>query len=282
MNLIDKILSSINSLPTLPTIFAQLSEAMDDEYVANQRIAQLISSDQASAFKILKVANSPLFGVQKKIESINQALLFLGHTEVKNILLALSIVKKFNTKGDSHGLRHIDLWAHSIATGIISRNLALISGQQKVDNYFLTGILHDIGKLIFIEFIPKEYLEAVKFAGNEKILIQDAEKEILKIDHAQAGQRFAEKWKMPQYIQEAIQYHHIVQTPRGTNHLISILHISNIIARIMRLGYSGDNLVPQPNIVAWDDIEINRGDIISLKEKILSDYKIAVHTLLID
>jgi putative nucleotidyltransferase with HDIG domain len=282
MNIIDKILNSINNLPTLTTIYTQLSEAIDDEYASNQRISQLISSDQASSFKILKVANSPLFGIQRKIESINQALLFLGHAEVKNILSTLSIVKQFNTRGDSHGLRPVDLWAHSIGVGIISRNLALISGQKKVDNYFLAGVLHDIGKLIFLEFVPKEYMFAVEFAENENIPIKDAEKEILKIDHTQVGQLLAEKWKMPQYIQDVIQYHHSAQTPKGSSHLLSTVHISNIMARIMRLGFSGDNLVPQPNMMVWDEVEIEKGDLISLQEKIVNDFKNAVHTLLVD
>ncbi|MDQ7816637.1 MAG: HDOD domain-containing protein [Melioribacteraceae bacterium] len=282
MNIIDKILNSINNLPTLTTIYNQLSEAIDDEYASNQRISQLISSDQATSLKILKVANSPLFGIQGKIESINQALLFLGHTEVKNILSTLSIVKQFNTRGDSHGLRPVDLWAHSIGVGIISRNLALISGHKKVDNYFLAGILHDIGKLIFLEFVSKEYMFAVEFAENENIPIKDAEKEILKIDHTQAGQLLAEKWKMPQYIQDVIQYHHSAQTPKGSSHLLSTVHISNIMARIMRLGFSGDNLVPQPNMMVWDEVEIEKGDLISLQEKIVNDFKNAVHTLLVD
>lgn len=282
MNIVDKILNSVSALPTLPTIYAQLSEALDDEFVSNQRIAQIISSDQSSSFKILKVANSPLFGVQKKIESITQALLFLGHTEVKNILLALSIIKQFNSKGEPNSLRSVDLWAHSIATGIISRNLALNSGLKKVDNYFLAGILHDIGKVIFLEFVPEEYKVAVKLAKDENIPIKNAEQEVLKIDHTQAGQVLAEKWKIPSYIQEAIQYHHSGQTPKGTNHLLSTVHIANIIARIMKLGFSGDNLIPQPNIIVWDEISLNKGDILSLSEKTLQDFKHAVHALLID
>lgn len=282
MNIVDKIFTSINALPTLPTIFAQLSEALEDEYASNQRIAQIISSDQASSFKILKVANSPIFGVQRKIESINQALLFLGHTEVKNILLALSIIKQFDSKGDLNSLRSVDLWAHSIATGIICRNLAILSGQKKADNYFLAGVLHDIGKLLFLQFAHQEYVAAVKFARDEKTSIIIAEREILKIDHAQAGQVLAEKWKIPSYIQDTIQYHHSAQTPKGTSHLLSTVHLANIIARIMKLGFSGDNLIPRPNIIVWNEISLDKGTIIALSDKILSDYKNAIHTLLID
>lgn len=282
MNLVDKILTSLNALPTLPTIFARLSEALEDEYASNQMIAQIISSDQASSFKVLKVANSPIFGVQRKIESINQALLFLGHTEIKNILLALSIIKQFDSKGDLNSLRSVDLWAHSIATGVICRNLAIVSGQKKVDNYFLAGILHDVGKLLFLQFARQEYATAVMFARDERIPIIIAEREILKIDHTQAGQILSEKWKIPSYIQETVQYHHSAQTPKGTNHLLSTVHIANIIARIMKLGFSGDHLIPQPNIAVWSEISLDKGVIISLSEKILSDYKNAIHTLLID
>lgn len=282
MTIVDKIFGSINALPTLPTIFAQLSEALEDEYASNQRIAQIISSDQAASFKVLKVANSPIFGVQRKIESINQALLFLGHTEVKNILLTLSIIKQFDGRGDLNAFRSVDLWAHSIATGIICRNLAILSGQKKVDNYFLAGILHDIGKLLFLQFVHQEYINVVKFAKDKNVPVIIAEKEILKLDHAQAGQLLAEKWKIPSYIQETIQYHHSGQTPKGTNHLLATVHIANIIARIMKLGFSGDNLIPQPNIIVWDEISLNKGDLFSLSDKILKDYKHAINTLLID
>lgn len=280
MDFSDRIKSSINNLPTLPTIYSQISEAMEDEMATNDKIAKIISSDQSSAFKVLKVANSPLYGLHGKIDSISQALMYLGHNEVKNIVFALSIMNIFSKDKNVRGLRPVDLWAHSIGVGVITRNLGIAIGEKNIENYFLAGIFHDIGKIIFLEFAVKEYQRVVDLVVEKNCPIRDAEKEVFGIDHAAAGQILAEKWKLPQSIQDTIYNHHLVMKSNKTIPLLASVHLANIIAHILGFGFGGDNLIAQPNPIVWDVLSLRRGILISLKEKFLEDYSQTIKLLL--
>lgn len=190
-------------------------------------------------------------------------------------------MKHFSNNNQNSALRPIDLWAHSIGVGVIARNLGIVTGQQKIDNYFLAGILHDIGKVIFLEIIPNEYKTVLDYAASKKISIKEAEMEILKMDHSRAGYLLAQKWKMPGFITDVIVYHHSGETPQGTNQMLSTIHLANIIARIMKFGYSGDCQIPQPNIKIWDSLNLGKGDILSLRDKLISDFKHTTQTILL-
>lgn len=280
MDYSEKIRISVNNLPTLPTIYSQLSQAMEDPSATGEKIAKIISSDQTSAFKVLKVANSPLYGLHGKIDSISQALIYLGHNEVKDIVFALSVMKMFSKDKNIRGLRPVDLWAHSIGVGVITRNIGLAIGEKNTENYFLAGVFHDIGKIIFLEFAVKEYQNVIYMVTEKKCSIKDAEKEIFGIDHAIAGQILADKWRIPQNIQDIILNHHVGQKARGTNTLLAAVHLGNIIAHILGFGFSGDNLIAQPNPAIWDTLKLRRGEILSLKDKFIDDYSHTIKMML--
>ncbi|MEW6652708.1 MAG: HDOD domain-containing protein [Bacteroidota bacterium] len=272
MDFSDKIKSSVNNLPTLPTIYSQLSEAIEDPFATNDKIARIISSDQSSAFKVLKVANSPLYGLHGKIDSISQALMYLGHNEVKNIVFALSVLKIFSKEKTVKGLRPVDLWAHSIGVGVITRGIGLTIGERNIENYFLAGIFHDVGKIIFLEFAVKEYQMVIDMVIEKNCRIKDAEKEIFGIDHAEAGKILAEKWRLPQTIQDGIYYHHNGQKSKETTKLLASVHLGNILAHALGFGFAGDNIIALPNPAIWSILNLKQGALISQKDKFINDY----------
>lgn len=280
MDFSEKIRSSVNNLPTLPTIYSQLAEAMEDPLATNDKIAKIISSDQSSAFKVLKVANSPLYGLHGKIDSISQALMYLGHNEVKNIIFALSVIKVFSKEKSVKGLRPVDLWAHSIGVGVITRNLGQAIGEKHIENFFLAGIFHDIGKIIFLEFAVKEYQKVIDLVLEKNCRIKDAEKEIFGIDHAAAGQILADKWRLPQNIQDIILHHHSGHKSQTTNTLLASVHLANILAHILGFGFSGDNMIPQPSTIVWDTLKLQRGALLTLKDKFIDDYSHTIKLML--
>jgi HD-like signal output (HDOD) protein len=276
MDFSDIIRSSVNNLPTLPTIYSQLSAAMEDPLATNEKIAKIISSDQSSALKVLKVVNSPLYGLHGKVDSISQALIYLGHNEVKNIVFALSVVNVFSKDKTVHGLRPLDLWAHSIGVGVVTRNIGIAIGEKKIENYFLAGIFHDIGKIIFLEFAAPDYQKVINLVNEKNMRISDAEKEIFGIDHAGAGYILAEKWRLPHSIQDVILYHNAGSKYNETNPMLASVHLADIIAHILGFGFAGDNLIPKPNEKIWNTLNLKRGAILSLKDKFVDDY---THTI---
>jgi putative nucleotidyltransferase with HDIG domain len=275
MEIIDLIKTGINNLPTLPAVYANLSKAIEDPKSSREKIAQIISTDQASAFKILKVANSPFFGFRGRIDTISQAIFLLGFNEVKNIIFALSVINFFSK------FRPMDFWAHSIGVGIATRMIGSAIGEKDLENYFLAGILHDIGKLLFFEFTPQEYLKVLEIVEKKKCLIREAEDSVFGIDHSTAGKLLAEKWKMPQGIQDTIKYHHTGWVEKENNTIIASVHLGDIIARSLELGYPGDKLIPQPNPKIWEMLKLPQGFISIMSKGLQEEYNDMVKLMLV-
>lgn len=282
MDIIEKIFSGVSNLPTLPTVYSMLSEAIEDPNTNTEKLAQIISSDQVSSFKILKVANSPFYGFHGRIDTISQAILYLGFNEVRNIVFALSVINFFSKDKLLLHFRPVDFWAHSIGVGIATRMVGSAIGEKKLENYFLAGIFHDIGKLLFFEFAHKEYAAVLELVENRRLRIKDAEVEIFGVDHARVGQMLAEKWKLPQSIQDAIFYHHTGVMGNQTNYMVASVHLGNILARILELGYAGDNLVPEPNIKVWDSIKVPKETFTNMKHRLKEDFELTVRLMLVE
>ncbi|MGA7720553.1 MAG: HDOD domain-containing protein [Ignavibacteriaceae bacterium] len=280
MNSFDKILQNVNKLQTLPTIYSSISEALKDPLVTPEKLARIITVDQVSSFKILKVANSPFYGFRGRIDTISQAILYLGFDEIKNIIFALSVVNIFTKDKVILNFKPTDLWAHSIAVGITTRLIGSAIGEKELENYFLAGIIHDIGKLLFIEFLPNDFEKVLKLVVQKDCTIREAETEILGIDHCRAGQILAEKWKLPTGLQDAILYHHNGIKENQTNRLIASVHIADILATALELGRSGDLLIPEPNFKVWDIIKLPKGFFPSIKKKLIEDFDQTVRVML--
>ncbi|HEX2869138.1 MAG TPA: HDOD domain-containing protein [Ignavibacteriales bacterium] len=256
MDIVEKITESIKDLPTLPTIFYAISEAMNNPRSTTDDIAKIVSTDQASAFKVLKVANSPFFGFRGRIDTIPQAILHLGFNELKNIILALSVIKFFSKSKYSEYLKPRDFWAHSIAAGICTRMLGASVKAPNLEQYFLAGILHDIGKLLLLDLLGEQYLEVFRIIEKKNCLIKEAERASIGIDHAEAGRLLAERWKLPPVIKNTIYYHHFGLNDGKADTLTACVHMADIAVRMFDLGNPGDHLVPQPNLKALNTLAL--------------------------
>ncbi|MGK9368665.1 HDOD domain-containing protein [Melioribacter sp. Ez-97] len=279
----EQILDRIHDIPTLPTVYTTVSKAMEDPYITNEKIAEIISADQSSSFKILRVANSPLFGFRGKIDTITQAILYLGHNEVKNILFTVSLLKIMPGSKILSALKPVDLWAHSISVGVVARIIGNEIKDKKIENYFLAGVLHDFGKLLFIEYLNKEYAEALEIAQKNKIDISAVEADRIGITHAELGAKLAEKWKLPEIIINTLKNHH-----KGTSDLpsqetlVAAVHIGDIASKLLSLGYSGDPVIKQPVNTAWRKLSLPGKFFSNNRKKIILEYEHIFKMLMIN
>jgi HD-like signal output (HDOD) protein len=282
MDFIEKLRNGISNLPTLPTVYTSISEVMKDPNARIEKIAQVISADQASAFKILKVANSPFYGYRGKIDTVSQAIMFLGYGEIKNIIFALTVMSYFSKDKSVHKFRPVDFWAHSIAVGLTTRFIGSAIGERVLENYFLSGVLHDVGKLIFFELAAKEYEEVINLVNHKNMLIRDAETEILGIDHSKAGSILSEKWKLPSSVHNAIQNHHAGIVPGENKKLVASVHVADIVARALELGYPGDNFVPKPVPEVWQLLSLPPAYFHSISEKLHQEFENFIRMMLVE
>ena len=282
MILIDNIISKISTLPTLPTVYSKLTEAIEDPNNTVEQISKIISADQASVFKILKIVNSPFYGFRGKIDTISQAIFYLGFNEVRNIVLALSVINLFSKESSLKDYSPIDLWSHSIGVGILARAIGAAVKEKNLENYFVAGIFHDIGKLIFMEYAAQDYQRAFDIAKTKKITISEAELEIFGVDHAAAGSLLAEKWKLPPSIQKTVWHHHDFNGSEINNLILGSIYIADIYASAMGLGRDGSVIISRPNEIVWNTIKLQPGYIKSISKKIREDYNHTIKIILVD
>lgn len=280
INIEKKIWDAIEEVPTLPTIYSVLSDTLVSPNANAADIAHLISTDQSASFKVLKVVNSPIYHLSSRIESISLAVLHLGFNEIRNIILALSVINLFSKKKLITSFRPVDFWKHSIGVGVITRYIGNTLQVSRPENYFLSGIIHDIGKLVLYENFGDQYEKVLQYAEDRKCQIINAEKEILGIDHTAAGAILAEKWKLPESVLRVIRGHHECVVGDEKDIMIAAVHISDIAARIFEFGYAGDDYVQKPNQAAWDLLKLPNHFFTKSINVLTSSYDEAVNSIL--
>ncbi len=277
----NELVDDIKDFPTLPTIYTKLLEVIGNPRSSVTDVSKVIESDQAASLRVLKTVNSSVFALQSRVDNISQAIFHIGFNEVKNLVLALSMVNIFGLKQSTSTFNIIDLWKHSIAVGIISRHLGKLIGIKNVENYFISGIVHDIGKLFYFLVDPDKYAEVVAYANNNGVTINDAENEILSFPHDIIGEAVALKWKIPVTIRHAIRYHHTGFTDGKIDLLVACVHLADIIAQSMSLGNSGDAFIHEPNYDVWDVLKIPPKTFVNMMPKIQEDFDNATSILLV-
>lgn len=280
MTFAEKIVNSIDEFPTLPSIYVKLTEVMQNPSATAKDVAGIISGDPASASKVLKAVNAPIYGLRGKIDSIIQAVTYLGFNEIKNLVLALSIIKMFDKIRSLSNFNIIDFWKHAIAVGIISRHIAQIKNIKQIENYLISGLLHDIGKLVFIIFLYDEYSEIVSYAEDNDLMIDKVEKDFFGSTHMVVGEILAEKWMLPSSVRHAIRYHGTGTGNGKYTSLVAAVHIGDCFARTLKLGNSGDRLIIRPNVDSLKALDLPKDYFTANWQFIIDEYSLSTNILL--
>lgn len=214
------------NLPMLSQIANTVLRLADNPTSSAKEIEKAIERDLALASKILKVANSPYYGVQG-VSSIARAVSVLGMNTVRSLVVSLSYQQMISTRSQAQKFRRTEFWSHSIGVAITSRIIGKMLMPQKAEELYLAGLMHDIGMLVLDRFLPTDLDVAIYTAQNRKIPLHMAEKLILEYDHAQVGGLLAERWGLSKVISNAIKHHHSVENDHETQLTTSIVVIAN-------------------------------------------------------
>lgn len=253
----DAILHEVHNLSTLPTVYVKLNAAIANPHSTIDDIASIIAADQASSARILKVANSSVFNRLSKIDSIEKAIFYLGFREVSDIVFAMTVMKVFKKNHIFSLFSPVDFWRHSIAVGIISREIAAARKLRNLENYFLCGVIHDIGKLLLWEDFEREFTKALEQAAERRCPLEEVENEMLGTNHINVGVMLAEAWRLPEQIIAAIKHHDTGSGANIFNEYAASVHMANIAAKMMSLGNSGNNLITRLNKEAISHLDIS-------------------------
>lgn len=230
----DKTFSLIQrsgNLPTLPAILLKLLSACDNDDTPMSDIAAIISKDPVLSFKVLQLVNSAYYGFRYSFNGIEQAVVYLGANTIKNLAVTMSVHQVFERKRFK-SIKHFNInifWHHSLMCATLAKRIALKTGFTNIDEAYLSGLLHDIGRLILISTFPKEH-ETILTETKDRNNTLWAEKQLLGVTHCETGGWLMQKWRLGAMMADAIRYHH--EPPEKINEafpLVKIIYIANLL-----------------------------------------------------
>jgi putative nucleotidyltransferase with HDIG domain len=261
-DILVKLFSGDKKLPTLPVIFDKLNQMMQDPHTSNKKIADLMMKDPSIVTKVLKLCNSAMFSTRREITSLTNAITFLGVKNLKTLIFQVSLVKVFNFSGDDE-MAEFDIttfWEHSLGTAYFSNLFVKKLGLAANDNYYIAGLLHDIGKLVIYQFYPEKFKDILKKQIKDNLIDYQAEEAVLGVNHNEIGGFLAQEWKFSTDIIDVIEKHH--NTAESNSLTVAVVQIANLFSKAAGLGFPWDNkffeIMGDPN---WDVIAKHAQDI---------------------
>lgn len=239
---LNHIVSKVNDMPVLPGRVKKIIELTEDPDSTIEDLEKEILIDQSLTSRILKLANSAYYGYPRKINTVSQATILLGFKTVKSMALASTVNKMMAQELKGYALEKNDLWTQSQTCAIISRYIAKEIGFSDPETAYIGGLLRDIGKTILNYYVEKEYKAIINKVEYSNLSFLEAEEEILGFNHAQVGEKIAEKWNFPKDLVETIGLHHTPEKSTINPTLVSIVHIADAITMMMGISIGADGL----------------------------------------
>jgi putative nucleotidyltransferase with HDIG domain len=236
-------------------------------------LARVITDDQVLTARLLKLVNSSFYGFPQRISTVTAAIVLLGFDAIRNLLLTTSVFDLFAGKPKDGQLNREQFWDHSLGCAVGAKVIGNTLRHDKVEELFVSGLLHDIGKIVEMMFLPKDFARVAELVEKENLLIVDAETKVLGFSHAEIGQLLAERWNLPPKLVSVIACHH--QPASGGRFMLesAIIHLADIFTRALNIGSGGDAKIPPLESSAWERLALGTRDIDPIMETMLSEFQ---------
>lgn len=271
---IEYIVSKVDDMKVLPEIINKIIALTDDPDSTVQDMEKAILKDSVLTTKILRLANSAYYGYARNISTISRAAVLLGFQAIKSLALASTVRTYLTDELKGYSLEKNQLWTQSQTCAIVSRFIAKQIKYPNPEEAYIAGLLRDIGKTILNQHMEKEYAEVLLKIEMDNLSFLDAEREVLGFNHAEIGEKVAEKWNLPKALVDAIGHHHTPELANINPLLVSIIHIADAITMMMGVGLGLDGLAYNLSPMAIETIgldELQLEDIISQVTDLVTD-----------
>lgn len=249
------IVKKIDNIPTLPTVVAEVNEAIRDPRVNASYVGKIITRDQALSAKTLRLVNSAFYGFPRKINNVTRAIIVMGFNKVRNLALSASVLDAFRTR--DRDFDYNGFWKHALGSAIAAEILAQKLKSSEMEDAFVAGLLHDIGKLVMALYAKEAFQKIREHVEQHDVLMLEAEMELYEIDHALVGAWLADSWKFPPTLTRAIRMHHNPEAAREHQEIIYITHVADILCRALEIGNGGDKRIPPINRAVWNALKLD-------------------------
>lgn len=236
------IISRVESLPPLPQTVANLITVINDPKSNAARVVDAVKYDQAVTTEVLRQCNSAYYGLQRKVTSIDDAMVLLGNAKVLQLVLSVHTNSLLSGPQKGYGLEAGKLWEHSVAVAIAASELAKRTKFGNLGIVFTAGLLHDIGKVVLSQYVADEFAEIIRLVNEEGRSFIEAEHQVLGFSHDEIGAKMADIWALPQRIVDTIRYHHDPWQMQDPDPLVDIVYAANSLCLMLGIGLGEDGL----------------------------------------
>lgn len=230
----ELILKKVNTLSPIPKVLSEVLELLNDQQTSPHMLAKIISKDQGVVLKLLTIANSPFYGLSKRVASIEFAIMILGYDEIRNIVSALSLMESMKNKSDQY-LDQKNFWMHSYITATISKKIAMDFGLEKSGEAFLAGLLHDLGISVVHRYMHSDFVNIYELI-QKGVPFLEAETQVLGLDHQAIGEMLLKNWNIPELICSIVKCHHAPNLSSNAPVLSSVVHLADYMTQKLQMG----------------------------------------------
>lgn len=240
MDILEKIRSTVE-LPTIPTTLSHILDVTGSEQTAASDLAKVVVVDQALAANILRVANSALYSLPRKVTNVERAVALLGFKQVRDLSMSMSVFDSlYRPTPDGYVFDRAQFWQHGFITAYITREIAKDLNVRE-RNAFTAGLLHDIGKVVLDLKTPKLFERILQEIMTSNIDFHEAEMALIGTAHDRVGALVLEQWDLPDDLMETVKFHHAPSECKGQ--MPVLVYCANCLART--IGFPSMDALPE-------------------------------------
>ncbi|TVQ36656.1 MAG: HDOD domain-containing protein [Spirochaetaceae bacterium] len=246
---LQRVETYVGRMPALPVTVTKVIEICNQPDTSPIDLNRVISVDPVLMARVMKLINSAYYGLEAKVTSLSRAIIMLGVNTVKNLALSTAVVGAIGKSEISSALNMQGFWRHSLGAGVTAKLIARRRGidPRLIEEYFIAGLLHDIGKIPLNNALKERYVNVLGVADREHIGLAAAEQRELGFTHADVGRLIGETWNIGTAAIDTLGFHHAVANYAEEHRdLVMTVHIANYFMNIAEVGFAGDRFPARP------------------------------------
>jgi putative nucleotidyltransferase with HDIG domain len=241
------LVADARALPPLSPALNELLRLLRTPRVSAEQLEKAVLRDASLTANLLRIANSPWFGLRRQVTSLAHAVTLVGLSRVNQLAMTMSLQASLPKSLPGYGLSQSDFLAHSIAVGFLAERIAKAVMPQRSGPYFVAGLLHDIGKLILARHLLEKQHEMDEMSRSLTMVC--AEREVLGTDHTEVAALVGNAWQLPKEVTAAATGHHMpsqfIESPYS--YLVDVVHVANMTAHALGYGRDSAGLARAPD-----------------------------------
>jgi HD-like signal output (HDOD) protein len=241
-----EIASRLVMCPYLPSL-SSINKALQGLLMAEQRysaqISEIIRRDPSLTARLLRLVNSVYYGLSTPVNSIEEAVFYLGVRQIRQLTMVTPIIEDFQRLTNQCAFPWREFWQHCIGTAILAREVVSSVQTPPDESDYVGGLIHDVGKIVMAWTFPEHFTEINRLAQQGQTDLLVLENEILGMDHCELGALYLERHRLPDLMIQSARFHHTPEKAEAHQAIIASVQIADLLMRNAQIGCSG-NFVP--------------------------------------